>query len=137
MVSSEPDAVLTNPDHHDSAVTVAMEHLSPSSGRPPQHPPRSLPGVLRRDAGLALINRVNGWLITGAVVGAGLLSFVAAHAFHGHTVSRDTRASSASNASRGASAPHRSSRADGGLQAPTQAPAPAAPAAAPVVSGGS
>jgi len=34
-----------------------------------------------RDAALALITRINGWLIAGALVASGLLSLVAAHAF--------------------------------------------------------
>jgi hypothetical protein len=40
-----------------------------------------------RDHGLALISRVNRWLIVAAVAFSGLISLVAAHAFHGRTVS--------------------------------------------------
>lgn len=135
MVSSDSDAVLTDPGHPDSSVTVAMEHLPPSPGRPGERLPRTSPGVLRRAAGQALIKRINGWLITGAVASAGLLSFVAAHAFHGHTVSGGTHTSTAVPPSQP------SSHTRGGLQAPAQppaqSPAPAAATAAPVMSGGS
>jgi hypothetical protein len=87
-----------------------------------------------RDRGLALISRVNRWLIVCAVAFSGLIALIAAHAFHG-------RALSASGSSAGASSPlqhSRSSAGNGSLQQPAQAPTPASPAAsAPVVSGGS
>jgi hypothetical protein len=67
-----------------------------------------------RDAGFALISRINRWLIAAAVAVTGFLSLVAAHAFHGHT-----SASSPSGITQSA------------------APAPASPAPGPVVSGGS
>jgi hypothetical protein len=93
--------------------------------------------VTAREAGLELIRRLNRWLIAGAVAAAGLLSLLAAHAVHGHTVTTNGAASSTASPS-GSSSPHSSSNVGGaGLRAPAQAPAPAQPAPAPVVSGGS
>jgi len=116
------------------------------SRRHPGRPRTAPPAVNSREAGLALIQRLNGWLITGAVAGAGLLSLLAAHAFHGHTVTGDLHTSSlagtaspsrGSNVAGAASRPQSTPSAGGALQAPAQAPAPASSAPAPVVSGGS
>lgn len=38
-----------------------------------------------RDAGLALISRINRWLIATTVALSGVISIAAASAFHGHT----------------------------------------------------
>lgn len=100
------------------------------------------PAVGARDAGLELIRRVNRWLIAGAVAAAGLLSLLAANAFHGHTVTSGGAASSSggslsSSSSSGAASSSSSNAGGSGLQGPGQAPAPAPAAPAPVVSGGS
>jgi hypothetical protein len=90
--------------------------------------------VIARNRGLALISRINRWMIAGAVGLAGLISLVAAHSFHGRTLSSSnslssTPAPSASNSS--------ANQAGGGLQQPAQAPSPTQSAPGPVVSGGS
>jgi hypothetical protein len=94
-----------------------------------------------RDAGLWLIGRINRWMISGAIAISGLLSFVAAHAFHGHTSTAGSAAASSSAAgggSSGSSGSGASSGSGGSLQQPSQAPAPATAAPSPpVVSGGS
>lgn len=96
-----------------------------------------------RDRGLALASRANRWLIAGAVGLSGLLSVAAANAFHGRSHSVGSQSASGSSANGQASSASNTggggnSAADngGGLQ-PVQAPAPAQPAPAPVVSGGS
>ena len=115
-----------------------------------QGPPRPRPMraelaprvVTARDAGLELIRRINRWLIAGAVAAVGLFSLLAAHAFHGHTVTTSRASSSVASQSGpisgSSSSSHSPSNAGGsGLQAPAQAPSPAPAAPAPVVSGGS
>ena len=117
-----------------------MEPLSTPHDPPPG--PRTVNG---RDVGLALIRRLNGWLIIGAVTGAGALSVVAAHAFHGHSASaaRHTTsgvgpaAISRGSSAGGASVPQPARSAGAGLTPPVQVPASASSAPAPVVSGGS
>lgn len=118
------------------------------------------PAIRRRDAGRALIKRVNRWLIAGAVLLTGGVTAAAAQAFHGHQRSGATVGRSASAGATAASATqatgHRTlgthgavnSRTDS-LKPPAQAPstssahsasvqpATATPAPAPVVSGGS
>jgi hypothetical protein len=90
-----------------------------------------------RKNGLALISRINRWLIAGAIALSGAISVAAANAFQGRTrgSSHQTAVKSRSAAS------HQSSSNDqsgGGLQPPAQPPAPAqAPASGPAVSGGS
>jgi hypothetical protein len=112
---------------------TAVSHQDPRpTGRKPA--PR---GAAAREAGLELIRRVNRWLIAAAVAAAGLFSLLAAHAFHGHTVTTGVASSSSSAASPAASRPVAQSAGGSGLQAPAQAPAPAPPAPSPVVSGGS
>lgn len=90
--------------------------------------------VAAREAGLELIRRFNRWLIVAAVAAAGMFSLLAAHAFHGRTV---TTGGASSNSSALSSAGGSKSAGGSGLQAPAQAPAPAQAAPAPVVSGGS
>ncbi len=94
-----------------------------------------------RDAGLALIGKINRWMIAGAVAFSGVISLVAARSFHGHTVSssgsavsQPAQSSSSSGGSSGSSGSSGS-----GLSQPSQAPAsaPAQSSPAPVVSGGS
>jgi hypothetical protein len=127
--------------------TVTVIATSGWAGREPiipLHPKKMTPQPHTvRDHGLALISRINRWLIVAAVAFSGLISLVAAHAFHGRTVS-------AAGSSGGAAAPLRQSQSSAGggaaagggsaarLQPPAQAPAsiPAAPSA-PIVSGGS
>ena len=81
-----------------------------------------------------LIRRVNRWLVGGTVAAAGCLSLVAAHSFHGHSV---TVSGAASSASRGAQQAQALPSAPGGLASPSQAPVPGSPGASAVVSGGS
>ncbi|MGO9961048.1 MAG: hypothetical protein ACLP50_34585 [Solirubrobacteraceae bacterium] len=98
-----------------------------------------------REYGRALVSRVNRWMIGGAIVVAGAITAVTAHSFHAHTAAATAQsASPASQSASGATEPsvpnQASSGAGGGLQAPSQAPQPAAvapSAPAPVVSGGS
>jgi hypothetical protein len=99
--------------------------------------------VRTRDAGLALISRVNRWMVGGAVGLTAVISIAAAHANHGRTVG--TSSATAAAASPAPQSPTPSSAGGGGLQqpasAPSAAPAPATPAPAPAptpaVSGGS
>jgi hypothetical protein len=85
----------------------------------------------RRDAGLALISRINRWMVAGTVALAGVISIAAKASFHGHS-----RTVASSN-SQGSQASGSSSSASGtGLQQPSQTPA-VAPSAPVVVSGGS
>jgi hypothetical protein len=56
-------------------------------------------GVVAREGGLELIGRVNRGLIAAAVAAAGMFSLLAAHAFHGHTVTTGGASSSSSAAS--------------------------------------
>lgn len=97
--------------------------------------------VRARERGLSLLKRANRWLIGLAVVLAGALTGLTAHAFHSSsTASAQTTPTSPSQPSGsegsggGASAP--------GLQSPASPPAGSSPAPAPapappVVSGGS
>jgi hypothetical protein len=96
-----------------------------------------------RDAGLRLIARINRWLITGAVALTAAIALVTQHAFRAAHPAPATGNSSSGSA---AAPTQSSSGGDDGsatangsaLQAPAQAPTPAAPApSAPVVSGGS
>ncbi len=91
-----------------------------------------------REQGLALLSRANRWMIGLALLLAGALTGLTAHAFHAKPASAQTASSVASSPTQddgnggGASAPS--------LQAPSSAPAAAVPApapVAPVVSGGS
>jgi hypothetical protein len=89
-----------------------------------------------RERGFALVSRVNRWMVAGAVVVAGGVTAVTAHAFHPHqAVVRTAAPASPAASSQPSAAP---SDNGGGLQPPSQAPQSVAPAApAPVVSGGS
>lgn len=111
--------------------------VSHQASRPTGHKPAPR-GAAARQAGLELIRRVNRWLIAAAVAAVGLFSLLAAHAFHGHTVTTGG-ASSSSSAVSPAGSPSGVPQSVGGsgLQAPAQAPAPASAAPSPVVSGGS
>lgn len=88
-----------------------------------------------RDRGLALISRLNRWMIAGAVALTGVISIIAKESFHGRTLSSSGTVSQSSSSSSGSS----SSSSSGSIQQPTQAPSsvPAPVVAAPVVSGGS
>ena len=83
-----------------------------------------------RDAGLALVSRINRWLIAGAVTLTAVFSAFAAHAFRGHGValggtrSLTTRTGATANPAAACSSPRRR-------------PLPRQPSPAPVVSGGS
>ncbi len=91
------------------------------------------PRELRRDHGLALIGRINRWMLAGSLMLAGFLAYVADHAFRGHALS-----SSGTPVSASSSTPAPASAAGDGLQQPAQPPsAPLSSAPAPVVSGGS
>jgi hypothetical protein len=120
--------------------SYAMNRASvPPKGFQSAHDKPLQRAVGAREVGLGLIRRINRWLIAGAVAAAGLFSLLAAHAFHGHTVTAGGASSSAALPSGSPSGiPQSASSAAGsGLQAPGQAPAPAPAAPAPVVSGGS
>jgi hypothetical protein len=93
--------------------------------------------VQARERGLWLVTRVNRWMIGLALLFAGALTGLTAHAFHPKTASAQTattapsQPSNAGDAGSGNAAP---------LQSPSSAPAPVAPVpvpAGPVVSGGS
>lgn len=89
---------------------------------------------MARDAGLRRISAVTRWLTGAAVALSGGLALLAAHAFHGHTVSNTAQ----TNGQAGIAQSSTSSTTSNSLQPPAQAPAPApAPAAPVVVSGGS
>jgi hypothetical protein len=99
--------------------------------------------ISARDRGLALIPRINRWLIAGAVGLAGVLSVAAANAFHGHQRTQSSQAGSGSSAvQQQQSSTPGSSTGDGGgsgsLQQPAQTPSSApGSASGGVVSGGS
>jgi hypothetical protein len=89
-----------------------------------------------RQAGFEAVGRANRWMISVAVILAGGVSLVAAHAFHTHAAGAAQQSRTGSHAPAtgqqsgddGSSAP---------LQSPSQAPSTAPAAPAPVVSGGS
>jgi hypothetical protein len=101
-------------------------------------------GPRLRDHGLALISRINRWLISGAIAATGALAFLAANAFHGHTAHAATTTpsstSSSSNEAQPVAPPSDDNSAGDGLSSPSSAPSPV-PQPAPVpqgpVSGGS
>ncbi len=118
---------------------VLMRTETPSSAPADRAAP--VPDAVRaREQGLWLLQRANRWLIGLAILLAGALTGLTAHAFHPKTASAQTTASSApsqsssGNTGQGSSSP--------GLQSPSTVPAPSVPApapapVAPVVSGGS
>jgi hypothetical protein len=89
-----------------------------------------------RDAGLALISRINRWFVAGAVVLTGAISLAAARSFHGHSTASTSSTSAPAQSSGSGSS---SSSSGSGLQQPTSSPSPAPAQSAPaaVVSGGS
>ena len=104
----------------------------PENGEVPESP-----AIQARERGLWLVTRVNRWMIGLALLFAGALTGLTAHAFHPKTASAQTattapsQPSNAGDAGSGNAAP---------LQSPSSAPAPVAPVpvpAGPVVSGGS
>src|ERR1700739_4532841 len=108
---------------------TAVSHQD--SGTTGRNPPAR--GAAAREAGVEMIGRINRWLIAAAVASAGLFSLLAAHAFHGHTVTTGRASSSSSTVSPAASPSGVPQSAGGsGLQAPAQAPAPAPAAPSPV-----
>lgn len=111
---------------------MTLQPPSAFHGRRPERPPTSPPTKNGRDAGEALIHRLNGWLITGAVAAAGLVSLVAANSFHGRASGPTVRASNSA-----AVAPRSASTTRNGLQPPAQSPVPAPATSPAVVSGGS
>lgn len=82
--------------------------------------------VTVRDRGVALISRINRWLIAGAIGLSGVLSLAAANAFKGHPQTQASQPAAQQQPSSGV----------GSLGQPAQAPTPAAGGGA-VVSGGS
>jgi hypothetical protein len=86
-----------------------------------------------RDRGVALVSRVNRWLIVGAIGLSGVLSLAAANAFRGHPRSAQSQASSA--ATGGAQA--QSSGGGSSLGQPAQPPASSLGGGGAAVSGGS
>jgi hypothetical protein len=107
------------------------------SARPPRAPgagPEEVArrrAVIDRDAGLLRISAVTRWITAGVVGLSGALALLAAHAFHGRTLSN---ASTNTPAPVTQSAAPASTQSD--LQQPSQAPVQT-PAAPVVVSGGS
>ncbi len=92
-----------------------------------------------RDAGLALISRINRWMVAGSVALAALISLVAEHSFHGRTASAATTSSGQSQSS-GSSSAGTSNSGEDSIQQPSQGPASTqVPATTPpvAVSGGS
>src|ERR1700760_89466 len=85
--------------------------------------------VRARDAGLALVGRVNRWMIAAAVLLAAGISAVTAHAFHARSAAVTQSAASAARPT--VSARQATDDTSGGsLPGPSQAPAPALAAAA-------
>jgi hypothetical protein len=89
-----------------------------------------------RNAGFALISRINRWLVAAAVAVTGFVSLAAAQAFHGRTLHTSPAAAAADGQSPASSAAAQQSP---GLSPAAVAPAPAPTSAPPsgVVSGGS
>jgi hypothetical protein len=83
---------------------------------------------------MGLVRRANRWLVAGGLACTAAVSLAAAHASSGRTVT--ARAAAVPSSASQAVGPQQSLPSSV-LQAPAQAPGPAAPAPAPVVSGGS
>jgi hypothetical protein len=116
---------------------LVMRAESTSSARAKDAAPVS-DAIRAREQGLSLLHRANRWLIGLAILLAGALTGLTAHAFHAHSATAQAATTTPSQSSgddssgASASAPQ--------LQSPANPPAVAAPAsapAAPVVSGGS
>ena len=86
-----------------------------------------------RDRGVALISRINRWMVAGAIGLSGVLSLAAANAFKGHPRPAQSQPSTVAS---GAAQPQ-SSGSGNSLGQPAQAPAPSAGGGSAVVSGGS
>jgi hypothetical protein len=94
--------------------------------------------VQARQRGLWLVTRVNRWMIGLAVLLAGALTGLTAHAFHPKTASANTATTAPSQTSNAGDAGDAGGAGPAPLQSPSSAPAPAVPApVGPVVSGGS
>ncbi|HWE07760.1 MAG TPA: hypothetical protein VG325_00300 [Solirubrobacteraceae bacterium] len=97
--------------------------------------------VQARERGLWLVSRVNRWMIGLAVLLAGALAGLTAHAFHPKTASAQTATTAPSSQTPNAGGAGSAGPAP--LQSPSSVPAPAVPSPAPgpvgppVVSGGS
>jgi len=135
-----PSLVASSTQREQSPAMKNLSSASPSRLRPARaeaglHSTRTR----TREFGLELIQRINRWLVAGAVAAVGLFSLLAAHAFHGTFLTSGSSGSSAASQSRPAAqlARSRSSSGNSGLQPPAQAPSSAPAALAPVVSGGS
>lgn len=86
-----------------------------------------------RDRGVALISRINRWLVAGAIGLSGVLSLAAANAFKGHAHLAQSQASSSA-----ANGPQPQSSGSGDpLGQPAQAPMTSSGGGGAVVSGGS
>lgn len=95
--------------------------------------------VQARDAALSLVARANRWLIAAAVLVAGGLTALTAHAFHAKAATTTPQSSSALPQA-ALSQDNSGSGNTGSVAPPSSAPAPVNPApmpVAPVVSGGS
>lgn len=108
--------------------------MSPRLPRSPSAGPEEIAtrrAVLARDAGLQRISAVTRWLTAGVVGLSGALALLAAHAFHGHTLSNASTTTPSP-----VTQPAAPASTAGELQQPSQAPVQT-PAAPVVVSGGS
>jgi hypothetical protein len=112
-----------------------MERQSAAEDHHSSVDPAGTRAIERRDSAMGLVSRLNRWLIAGAASAAGLLSFAAAQAFHGHTVTRGAASGASTGGQQSQAA---SSSGVGAFGSPAPAPAPAAAGTGPVVmSGGS
>jgi hypothetical protein len=97
--------------------------------------------IRSREQGLSLLSRANRWLIALAVLLAGALTGLTAHAFHSSKASAQTRSAPSQGSGEGSGGGASTSPLQSPASPPSAAsPAPAAPAPAPappVVSGGS
>jgi hypothetical protein len=93
--------------------------------------------IRAREAGLALVSRVNRWLITGAVVATGAVSVAAARSFHGDTSSQSTSQVQTRQSESSGSSSASAVSGSGGLQQPAQAPSSSASSRSAATSGGS
>ena len=106
----------------------------PSTSAPAEDGAPLADAIRARERGISLLRRANRWLIGLALLLAGALTGLTAHAFHANPASAQTTTAPSATSGAGASAPQ--------LQSPASPPAAAAPApapapAGPVVSGGS
>ena len=100
--------------------------------------PRRSPDTRLRDEGLTFVGRANRWMISGAVILAGGVSLITAHAFHAHAAGSSAAQRSPAGSQTPATGQQSGDDGSGApLQSPSQAPSVAPAAPAPVVSGGS